>query len=262
MAEPTGTPSQPTIAGAQGVSPGGQVRNLGGAMSVQPGKEVQDQGQQLQVTPEKTPAEGQQTPQTQQETPAPAAKEAPAATGEDAPDPRFEPYTKELTEKGTLSAESITKAAKEFGVSEKVVKAYVDAQAANLQTNNDPATIALHSAQVGAVQEQAGGDKAWEAYREWAATNDPDSLQLIGEAVGGNSPAVSKIVVKAAMEKAKAQGYGAPRDITNSTQGATPAGAQGFASTTEQNAAINDPRYKKDAAYRKGVEARILATSL
>lgn len=256
------TPPPSNVPGAaQGVSPGGTVKNLGGAMSVQPGQEVQDQSGTIQVAPERqTPAEKElaareaaQAPPVQQETPAPAVQE-------EAPDPRFEPYTTELTEKGTLSPESITKAAKEFGVSEKVVKAYVDAQAANLATNNDPATVALHSAQVGAVQEQAGGDKAWEAYREWASTNDPDSLQLIGEAVGGNSPAVSKIVVKAAMEKAKAQGYGAPRDATNSAQGAPQSGTQGFNSAAEQNAAIRDPKYKTDAKYRKSVEDRIAVT--
>lgn len=230
-------------------------------MSVQPGQEVQDKGQQLQVSPERkpTPAEAELAArEAAAKPPAQAEETTPPPAKEEAPDPRFEPYTKELTETGKLSPEAITKAAKEFGVSEKVVQAYVDAQAANLQTNTD--NKPLHDAQVGAVQAQAGGADQWNAYREWAATNDPASLKLIGDAVGGNSPEVSKIVVKAALDKAKAQGFGAPRDATNDSQGAPLSGVTGYASAAEQNAAIRDKRYKTDKGYRQSVEAKIAVT--
>lgn len=258
--------NQPTVPGAQGVSPGGQVKNLGGAMSVQPGQEVQDKGQQLQVQPER-PADGQQPvqqqPTQQQQTPPPAPEQQQTPPAEeDKPDPRFTPYTEELTKNGKLSAESITKAAKEFGVSEKVVQAYVDAQAATLAANNDAGNRALHDSQIGAVKEVAGGDQQWNDYREWATANDEGSLRLISDAVNGNSPEVSKIVVKAAMDKARAQGWGGgPRDATNSAQGGGQVAATGFKSAAEQSAALNDPKYRRDPAYRAEVDKKIIASS-
>lgn len=182
---------------------------------------------------------------------------------EDAPDPRFTPYTEELTRDGNLSDESIKKAAAEFKVPEKVVRSYLAAQQSQQSQGaapqgQSPESQRMDAAHVSAVYEGAGGEKEWAAYRDWAKTNAPGDLELISKALEDGAPSVTRLVTEVSVRKAAAA-----RKVAAEAQRSDDARNEaGFSSTSEQSAAIRDPRYKRDRAYRESVERRMQKSSL
>lgn len=236
--------------GAQ-VTADGEVKPIGGVTQVAPGAESKAIGETSTVQPiPKVPGEEIPPPK------APGAETVTPPTETGAPDPRMAKYTDALAKNGNLTPAEITQAAKDFNLPENVVKAYVDSQVASLQSGVQGQIIdAAHSA--------VGGEANWKAFAEWANGNmEAAEVSTMMEALQGKSAAVAKTIVAQAYEAFKKAG-GGPGPTDASRGGSPPsqgAGATGFASKAEQNAAIRDPKYKSDPAYRAQVEARIVAS--
>lgn len=116
-----------------------------------------------------------------------------------------------------------------------------------------------------ALYEVAGGEDNWNEFSKWAnATMPPKALQALQDAISA-SPIVGATVAKTMIARWKAEGNGGgPVDLSRGAGAASKAPAatvQPFASKAEQNAAINDPKYAKDAAYRATVDARMVVSS-
>lgn len=194
---------------------------------------------------------------------APAA--APAAAdpkaGVEAPavdDPRLAAYTEEYTTNGELSPESVTKAAKEFGVSEDMVKTYV----AGLASGNNTAIAGFHEA--------AGGAEGYAEFQQWAETGLTEAQQTAYNAALDSNPETAKVLLGSFIDSWKAAGGGAgPRDLSKGGQGG--GGEQGagesFQSWAQVTQAMNDPRYSglgqpKDPAYIAEVEQKLGRSNL
>ena len=106
--------------------------------------------------------------------------------------------------------------------------------------------------------EAAGGKEAFETMKQWAGANwTPEEKSAFTQMVSMGPAAMQTAVrdLKARYEAANGTQQG------QLTQGTPQGGVAGFASQYEQNAAINDPRYRQDAAYRATVERRVLMSN-
>lgn len=136
-------------------------------------------------------------------------------------------------------------------------KSGYDREVVDTLVNSAKATLEAETRELVGV---AGGDEQFKALQSWMQANvKPDELAAFNEAVTNGSLAVAKLAMEGMVSRFKAAGSAGP-DLIN-TGGSAP-GTQGFASAAEQTAAINDPRYAKDPAYRAAVERRIAASNL
>lgn len=189
--------------------------------------------------------------------PAPAT-EAPAETPqEEAPQvppelaAKLEPFNAEFTTSGTLSDESVAKAAKEFGVSEDMVRQYL----AGAQ--------ATTSATVGQFHAQTGGAEGYADFQAWSAEGmtkaEQDSLNA---AYASGNTAAALALQQQFVDRWKAEGNGpAAKDLTRTARNVPNADTQGYASLAEQKRDQADPRYASDEAFRNRVIARIAAST-
>jgi hypothetical protein len=193
------------------------------------------------------------------EAPAPADGEAPEVA---ANDPRLAPYTTELTENGSLSDESVAKAAAEFGVSEDMVRAYVK----GLTTEADSSTAELNAA-ASELASLAGGREGYADFTKWAEEGGmtPEQTTVYNKALDGDKD-VAKALLATHVANWKAAGFGpAPTDLTQGQGGGAPLGgdaAGGYESWAQVKVDMNDPRYtgtggKQDPAFIKAVEAKL-----
>jgi hypothetical protein len=154
----------------------------------------------------------------------------------------LEKYSQEFAENGDLSAESI-QAIVDMGLPEPMVRAYVEGQKAVQQTN------------VSTVMGIAGGEQQYQSMVDWAAnTFDEAEIDAFNQIMdGGNMSSIRMAVqgLKARFEQANGS---SGRLIQGEVAG--PSGGA-FRSVAEIVAAMKDPRYAKDSAYRKDVEQRV-----
>lgn len=190
-------------------------------------------------------------------------------------------FTLEMNTTNELSPASRARAAEVFGVKPEMVDAYVASIAAQNNaaksaegsfddTSEDPskwspAMREQFDLRMTALQNVAGGGQQWSEFSTWAEQGGitKDEMQALQAAITA-SPIVGATVAKNFVDRWKAEGNGGgPLDLTRGAgAGAQPqAKVQGFATRQEQNDAINDPRYAKDAAYRATVDARIVVSN-
>ena len=152
-------------------------------------------------------------------------------------------YAQEFNTSGDLSEESIKKIAA-MGIPENLVKAYVDGQKAVLDNN------------VASVFNLAGGEGNYTQLIDWAGGSLPqeevDSFNAIIDSGNMNSIRLAVAGLKARYEQANGSSRGGL--IQGETTGVS-GGA--FRSVAEITAAMRDPRYAKDPAYRQDVEMRV-----
>jgi hypothetical protein len=149
----------------------------------------------------------------------------------------------EYAKDGKLSDASLEALAK-AGISKETVDRYTQGQAAVLDK------------QTNAAMNLVGGKAQYAAMVQWAGTNLPKAEQEAFDSAVSGTPAQ----VKQAILSLKAQfdtAVGSDPKLL-SGQSAAPGNADTpFASRAEVTAAMRDPRYSKDAAYRQMVERRI-----
>ena len=152
---------------------------------------------------------------------------------------------------GTLSKETIEKFSEMS--SQDLVNAYLEIQANNPQAPTQG--IELSEAQVNSVQNAAGGEANYNRVIEWAASNLPDAqINAFDSVVDSGNPAAIGIAF---------QGLQSQYNEANGYEGrmlqGKPASSTGdvFRSQAELVAAMGDPRYDNDPAYRADVVRKL-----
>lgn len=153
-------------------------------------------------------------------------------------------FTQEFATTGTLSEESF-KALEAKGFPKAMVDVYLDGlkgRAASYETQ-------LYSA--------TGGKDGYAELLTWAGSNLNDAEIDAFNAViqSGNAEQAKLAVAGLAARK------GAGKVTLLNGKTGNPSGVQGYGSAAEARAAVNDPRYRNDPAYRKAHEARLMASS-
>lgn len=161
---------------------------------------------------------------------------------------KLTPYNTEVETTGTLSDESVTKAAQEFGVTEDMVRQYL----AGAQASGASAVQPFH--------EQAGGADGYKAFQEWSVTGMTAAEQTaLNKAYKGDNPEAALALQKTFVDRWKAEGNGpAPRDLTSnggSAQGGNATDA--YANWAQVQVDMNNPLYSTDSAFRSKVEEKL-----
>ena len=145
---------------------------------------------------------------------------------------------------GQLSEETISRFSEMS--SQDLVNAYLEIQANNPQAQTQ--AVEMSEAQVNSVQNAAGGEANYNRVVEWAASNLPDAqIDAFDSVVDSGNPAAIGIAF---------QGLQSRYDESNGYEGrmlqGKPAGNKNdiFRSQAELVAAMGDPRYENDPAYR------------
>ena len=154
----------------------------------------------------------------------------------------------EFSEKGELSDDTF-KALEEAGLPREFVEQYIAGQEA------------MSVQQAASIQESIGGSKSYEAMSEWAGENLSDSeLDAYNDIVEGGSIEQATVAVKGLYAQFQAAEGKSPALVQGSTAGS--AGVEPFESTAQVTAAMRDPRYSSDPAFRANVEKRMAVSSI
>ena len=156
---------------------------------------------------------------------------------------------------GELSEETIAK----FGEmsSQDLVNAYLQIQANNPQATQ---SADMTDAQVNSVKNAAGGEANYERVVDWAANNLPDSqVDAFDSVVDSGNPAAIGIAFQGLQSAYnEANGYEG-----RMLQGKAPnSSGEVFRSQAELVAAMGDPRYDNDPAYRADVISKLEQSDL
>lgn len=156
--------------------------------------------------------------------------------------------SKEFAETGALSAASLATLAK-AGVGEDVVTAYVAGQ---------KAVAAQMRADVAA---SVGGEDTLAAILAWAPTNlNAAEAGAYNKAIASGDTALVRMAIASIATKYNEANGNAPALVTKGAPVPSAGDFPPFASNAQVVAAMSDPRYAKDEAYRKGVEQRLANT--
>ena len=157
---------------------------------------------------------------------------------------------------GTLSEETIEKFSEMS--SQDLVNAYLQIQQNNPQAN--PQGIEMSDAQVNSVMNAAGGEAQYNRIVEWAASNlDNRSIDAFDSVVDSGNPAAINIAFAGLKSRYEdANGYEG-----RMLQGkAASSGGDLYRSQAELVAAMSDPRYDTDPAYRADVIEKLELSDL
>ena len=159
----------------------------------------------------------------------------------------------EYAEKGELSQETLAKFSEMS--SKDLVQAYMEAYKDAAPQQQEAPVQDLTEAEVNTIKNSVGGDTAYAQVMSWSTANLPqDTVQAFDTLVGsGNAKAIELAIsgLKAQMENAT--GYEGRMLSGKSPQ----TSGEVFRSQPELVAAMNDPRYDSDPAYRQDVIAKL-----
>ena len=157
---------------------------------------------------------------------------------------------------GTLSEETIERFSEMS--SQDLVNAYLEIQKTNPQAN--PQGVEMSDAQVNSVMNAAGGEAQYNRIVEWAASNlDNRSIDAFDSVVDSGNPAAINIAFAGLKSRYEdANGYEG-----RMLQGkAASSGGDLYRSQAELVAAMSDPRYDTDPAYRADVIEKLELSDL
>ena len=157
---------------------------------------------------------------------------------------------------GTLSEETIERFSEMS--SQDLVNAYIEIQKTNPQAN--PQGVEMSDAQVNSVMNAAGGEANYNRIVEWAASNlDNRSIDAFDSVVDSGNPAAINIAFAGLQSRyEEANGYEG-RMLSGK---AASSGGDLYRSQAELVAAMNDPRYDSDPAYRADVIEKLELSDL
>ena len=157
---------------------------------------------------------------------------------------------------GTLSEETIEKFSEMS--SQDLVNAYLEIQANNPQAPQE--AIDMSDAQVNSVMNAAGGEANYNRIVEWAASNlDNRSIDAFDSVVDSGNPAAINIAFAGLKSRYEdANGYEG-RMLSGK---AASSGGDLYRSQAELVAAMSDPRYDSDPAYRADVIEKLELSDL
>ena len=141
--------------------------------------------------------------------------------------------------------------------SKELVDAYIEMQANNPQPQQ---SVEMSDAQVNSVMNAAGGEKNYDRVVEWAASNlNERQIDAFDSVVDSGNPAAIGIAFQGLQSAyQEANGYEG-----RMLQGKSPSSAgETYRSQAELVAAMGDPRYDTDPAYRADVIAKLEQSDL
>ena len=141
------------------------------------------------------------------------------------------------------------------GLSRQTVDAYLQGRAVAMGFTETTDSNDISDATVADIKNAAGGDEAYGNMVNWASNNlDQNSIGAFDEIINTGSPEAIKLAVnglKSQYEDATG------KEGTMVTGKAPVAAPQGYRSQAELVAAMNDPRYDSDPAYRQDVIGKL-----
>ena len=165
----------------------------------------------------------------------------------------------EFFEKGELTSETMAKF--ENMSSKDLVQAYMEMSKANPQEQAAPVEAQdLTDAEVNSIKNSVGGEAQYSAMVEWASSNLPQTTVEAFDSLinSGNAGAIQLAVDGLKQQYEATNGYEG-----RMLQGKPPtSGGDVFRSQPELVAAMNDPRYDKDPAYRIDVMEKLERSDL
>jgi len=157
---------------------------------------------------------------------------------------------------GQLSKETISKFSEMS--SQDLVNAYLEIQANNPQAPQQ--AVEMSESQVNSVQNAAGGEANYNRVIEWAASNLPENqIDAFDSVVDSGNPAAINIAFQGLQSK-----YNEFNGYEGRMLQGKPASSRGevFRSQAELVAAMGDPRYDTDPAYRADVVQKLNQSDL
>lgn len=164
------------------------------------------------------------------------------------------PYQEEYLANGDVSPESRDKIAEGLKSvlgenARQVVDQYIDGQKNT------------HSNDMRLYMETAGGEESYQAMVEWAAqAMTPEQQEAYNKQVNSGDRSTVLFAIESLKTRYEAANGRAPSSLLS---GRAPAvsGVKPFASSSQMIAAMQDPKYKSDPAYREEVSRRIAASN-
>ena len=156
---------------------------------------------------------------------------------------------------GTLSEETIERFSEMS--SQDLVNAYIEIQSKNPQA---PQNTEMSDAQINSVMNAAGGEKNYNTVLQWAASNmNQKAIDAFDSVVDSGNPAAINIAFQGLQSQYnESNGYEG-----RMLQGKAPSSSGDvFRSQAELVAAMGDPRYDSDPAYRADVVAKLEQSDL
>lgn len=182
------------------------------------------------------------------EQPEPQAEPAPQEQPIEAQLGEFKKYTDEYAKTGQLSEDSY----KEL-LARGIPKVLVDNYISNFKVAASSQTAAVEAQIVASV----GGPQEYAEMQVWASKNfSGEEIAAYNRAMESNDPQMMSFAVRGLQARYQAQSE--PRLIA-AVANAKPSG---YRSMAEMTAAMRDPRYATDPAYRQDVASRIKASNL
>ena len=162
----------------------------------------------------------------------------------------FTKYAKVFAEQGKLDEASYAELEKE-GVPREVVDAYIAG-------NTAPKAAAKEV--VDSIKAAVGGEENFQKIAEWAKTGlSKEEVVAYNKAIDTGDPDIMRMAVERLQSKYEAA-YGKPPKLI-SGKPSNPQ-SEAFRSTAEVVAAMKDPRYANDPAYRADVEAKLARSNV
>ena len=152
---------------------------------------------------------------------------------------------------GTLSKETIAKFSEMS--SQDLVNAYLEIQANNPQAPQQ--AVELSEGQINSIQNAAGGEANYNRVIEWAANNLPENqIDAFDSVIDSGNPAAIGIAFQGLQSK-----YNESNGYEGRMLQGKPADSRGdvFRSQAQLIAAMSDPRYDNDPAYRADVVEKL-----
>ena len=156
----------------------------------------------------------------------------------------FSQFNEEFAETGDISDESREKI-EGWGIPREMIDGYIEGQKAVLDNHFNN------------VYSEVGGQENYTEMIDWAADTLPEGEQeAFNQAVMNGNTDQMMFAVRSLASRWRSETGNAGKPLIQGSTGST--GAQGgFRSLAELTAAMKDPRYNKDAAYRKDIETRL-----
>lgn len=153
------------------------------------------------------------------------------------------PFHNEWAEKGELSPDSFSKLEK-MGFPKELVQQYINGfQASQAQ-------------EAQSIYRETGGEEGYKAMTEWASKNlSAQEIAAYDNLVTSGDVNAAKIAAKGLYAQYVAANGQPPKLISGTPS--SKSSLSPFRSTSEVVAAMSDPRYKNDPAFRKDVERRL-----
>lgn len=187
-------------------------------------------------------AEGEGAPKITQ----PTADEARAAVEKAGLD--MKALSKEYADNDGKLSDATVKTLADKGITKEALDSYVAGQQAQAKLIADEITTVV------------GGAEQLQTLYSWASANmSAEEIKAFNGAVESGDKALARFAMQGLMARYQNANGKAP-SLVNSERAPLAAGAQPFESNAQVVAAIGDPRYQNDEAYRKQVERRLAVT--